>query len=153
MDRKEELRKKLRDKINQKRIQEGRQPQNVNSNDDILQTSINMIKDCQLPNIKRLNVRQKFNVLSKKYINLRDNYMPIFRSILNDELTMDNIGMLEMMLKMRNSASYDQMNNYLADKYKLDGDEASKRDDTEKVEEEFKDYVEKNKDKFEDPKN
>ena len=118
----------------------------MNTNKEILDMTISMIKDCQRPFIKRLNLRQKYDTLSKKYKVLRQRYIAIFRSILNGELTMENIGMLEMMLGLRNSASQQQMNDFLANKYKLDGDEASKRDTTNKknAEKEFKDFVDKN---------
>lgn len=149
MDRKDELRKKLKAKINEKRLQEGRRPnqsKNFSSNQNILETTKMMIQDCNRPMIKRLNIRQKYNILSKKYQLLKDRHIPIFRSVLNGELTMENIDMLEMMLNMKDSASYDQMNNFLAEKYKLDGDEPSKNDkiNLEKANKEFKDYLDKN---------
>ena len=107
-----------------------------------------MINDCALPMIKRMNVKQKYNVLEKKYRNLRTQYIAIFRSILNGELTMNNIGMLEMMLKHRETASYDQMNNFLAEKYKLEKDETPKTDiiNEQKASKQFKDYLDENKD-------
>lgn len=117
----------------------------LRTNKDILEMTVSMIKDCQRPFIKRLNLRQKFDTLSRKYKPLKTKYIPIFRSVLNGELTMENIGMLEMMLGMRNSASHQEMNDFLAEKYKLDQDEASKKDTTtgKKAEKEFKDYVDK----------
>ena len=151
MSEREHLKNKLRAKINQRRMQSGRQPENDNTQklttkEEILGTAISMIQDCQLPYIKRLNVRQKFDVLEKKYRNLKMQYIPIFRSILNEELTMENIGMLEMMLNMRNTATDDQMNNFLAEKYKLDQNEASKTDNinTETAQQQFHDYLQNN---------
>ena len=147
---KQDLKNKLHSKINERRIQSGRQTvvnnnKKLTTNEEIYAVSKAMIMDCQLPYIKRLNIRQKYDVLSKKYKNLKNQYIPIFRSILNDELNMSNIGMLEMMLKVRNNASEDQMNNFLAEKYKLDGDEKSKNDDinSKTAEKEFKDYLKK----------
>lgn len=145
----EELRKKLRNKINEKRIQTGRQPihnpKTMTTEEDILNSAISMIKDCSLPYIKRLNTRQKYNVLEKKYELLRKKYMPIFRSILNEELTMENIGMLEMMLKIKDTVKDQDMNDFLAEKYKLNKNEASKKDlvNEKNVTKELKDYIDK----------
>ena len=134
-NKRELLKQKLKAKIDQKRVEEGRRPiinnsQKLTTNEEILNNVVAMIHDCELPYIKRLNIRQKFDVLEKKYTKLRKQYIPIFRSVLNGELTMENIAMLEMMLKCRDSSSvsYDQMNNFLAERYKLDTDEESKND-------------------------
>lgn len=121
----------------------------LRTNKDIMDMTISMIKDCQRPFIKRLNIRQKFDTLSRKYKPLKAKHIPIFRSVLNGELTMENIGMLEMMLKMKNNTSHQQMNDFLADKYKLDNDEASKKDTTsgKRAEKELKKFIDKNDNK------
>lgn len=149
-DNRENLKRKLQNKINEKKMKSGRgasiqHTQKLTTKEDIYNTTVSMINDCQLPQIKRLNVRQKFNALEKKYRNLKTQYVAIFRSVLNGELTMNNIGMLEMMLNMRETASYDEMNNFLAEKYKLDGDEESKPGDIDSstAQKEFDKYVEK----------
>lgn len=156
MNNKDKLREKLRKKINEKRIQTGRPPLvNINnvdldSNEAILEMSKQMIRDCELQYIKRLNVRQKYNIMEKKYKHLKNNYIPIFRSILNGEISMNNIGMLEMMLEMREkNVSYDDMNNFLAEKYMLDKDEESKDDkiNCEEATKELKNYLDKKEDK------
>ena len=146
----EDLRKKLRAKINEKRIKEGRQTKinhkDLISDGDILESAKAMIRDCQLPMIKRLNVRQRYNTLETKYSGLRKQYMPIFRSILNDEINMNNIDMLEWMLNKKTSATEQQMNDFLTNKYKLDKNENSKQDNIklDKMDDEFKNYIKKN---------
>lgn len=143
MDRKEEMRKKLRAKLDKKNSESN----NLNSNEEILENVKAMINDCQLPYIRRLNIRQKYNALEKKYKVLREKYIPIFRSILNEELTMDNIGMLEMMLEMKDKVEDDKMNNFLAEKYKLDKDQESKNDkiNLENANKELQDYLKNQK--------
>ena len=152
-DKKKELEEKLKNKIRAKQLRSGRLKYKVDGNrqliskEDIMNTTIAMIKDSQLPYIKRLNIREKYNVLSKKYKNLKDQYMPIFRSILNEEITMKNIGMLEMLINMRTTATHEQMNNFLSEKYKLEKDEKSKEDNIDKeiVQKQINDYIKKNK--------
>jgi hypothetical protein len=143
MDRKEEMRKKLRAKLDKKNSESN----NLNSNEEILENVKAMINDCQLPYIRRLNIRQKYNALEKKYKVLREKYIPIFRSILNEELTMDNIGMLEMMLEMKDKVEDDKMNNFLAEKYKLDKEQESKNDkiNLENANKELQDYLKNQK--------
>lgn len=153
-DKRKELKEKLKNKIRAKQLASGRVKYQVDANrkltekEDIMNTTISMIKDSQLPYIKRLNLRQKYDILSKKYKNLKDQYMPIFRSVLNEEITMENIGMLEMLINMRNSASGEQMNNFLAEKYQLEKDEKSKDDNikTETAQKQINEYIKNNKD-------
>ena len=78
--------------------------------------------------------------------------MPIFRFILNGELTMENMGMLEMMVKARHTTQDQNMNDFLAEKYKLNDTEASKPDiiDKNNAEKQLKNYLEENKDEKKD---
>lgn len=151
MPTREELKKKLKAKINEKRVQEGRQTtinhKELISDSDILESAKSMIADCQLPMIKRLNVRQRYNILEKKYSGLRKRYMPIFRSILNDEINMNNVDMLEWLIQQKTSANDQQMNDFLTNKYKLGNNEKSKDDNIklDKMDKEFKNYLDKEK--------
>jgi viroplasmin and RNaseH domain-containing protein len=60
---------------------------------------------------------------------------------------MDNIGMLEMMLEMKDKVEDDKMNNFLAEKYKLDKEQESKNDkiNLENANKELQDYLKNQK--------
>ena len=129
-----ELKQKIKGKINEKRIQRGvtlSVSNNNLNNDEILMVCVkSMMKDVQLPQIKKIKfLMEKSKILEKKYKPLRDKFEPIYMSILKEELTIDNIGMLEMMLKRRDSIQNkkisienadEQMKEYLYNLYKMD---------------------------------
>lgn len=137
MDKNKDLKQKLRNKINEKRIQRGVAPSNIhniNNDDDLMDIIKNMMRDVKLPYIQRLKIMERNKVMEKKYKILQTKHEPIYRSILEDEIDIKDIPTLEMMLSKRQAIKNNEisaedaderMKEQLYNKYKID----DKKDD------------------------
>lgn len=135
MDR-EELKKKLHSKINEKIIRRNPNAQlikttlDLNTNEGLIIAVKSMITDTELPYIKRIkNIVERSKVLERKYKPLKDKHLPIYMSIVSGDFTMENIGMFEMMLIKKDSIKNndisfedadERMKEMLYEKYKID---------------------------------
>ena len=135
-DNREDLKNKLHKKVNEKRVKRGVAPihQKIDSDEALVFAAKEMIKDCALPQMKRLKVVQRNKLMLKKYKALKEKNFALYLSIVHYDVTMDNIGMLEMMIKKKNSIKNneismedadEQMKEMLYEKYKID----DKKDD------------------------
>lgn len=109
MDSKADLKRKLKSKINEKRIKRGAPPImcDVSTNDALLFTIESMCKDVKLPQIKRItNILEKSKVLEKKYKPFRDRYERLYIDILQEEFVFErDMPMFKMLLQKRDSVN------------------------------------------------
>ena len=135
----EELKGKLQNKINEKRVKRGVAPINnkITNDEALVFAAKEMIKDCNLPQMRKLKPVQRSRMMLKKYQALKDKNYPLFLSIVHYDVTMANIGMLEMMIKKKNSIQNkeismekadEQMKELLYEKYKIDDKKEKKSD-------------------------
>jgi len=107
------LKNKLRNKINGKRVQRGVAPVtqcDVSSDESLILTVESLCHDVKLPQIKRIkNMLEKSKMLEKKYKPFRDKYQRLYIDIIQEEFVLErDMPMFKMLLQKRNSVKLQQ---------------------------------------------
>lgn len=108
-DKKNELKRKLNLKINDKRIKRGAPPImcDVSTDDALIFTVESLCRDVQLPQIKRItNILEKTKILERKYKAFRDKYQRLYVDIIQEEFDLErDMPMFKQLLATRRSVN------------------------------------------------
>lgn len=109
-DKKNQLKRKLNAKINEKRIKRGAQPIimcDVSSDDALILTVESLCHDVKLPQITRItNILEKTKILEKKYKPFRDKYQRLYVDIIQGEFDLErDMPMFKQLLATRKSVN------------------------------------------------
>ena len=130
---KNELKRKLQSKINEKRIKRGVAPIqcDVSSDEALIATVESLCHDIQLPQIRRItNILDKTKILEKKYKPFRDKYQRLYVDIIQGEFQLErDMPMFKQLLETRKSVNRkettievadEQLKEILYNKHKID---------------------------------